>query len=227
VPLLQFRFQFRKEYFQQFPEPPPHEQRPFGIIFTGRIEKSKGVFDILDMAERLEQKYPKQFCWTICGQGSALDKLRESVQQRNLAHIVNLPGWIMPEQFPDVYARSHVAIVPTTSQFGEGLAKTAVESVLAGRPVITNQVVSALEILRSACLEAVTDDIDSYVRVIEQLAQDKQLYEQKRATCPKVTHPFLDSSQNINAALRKSIELLTYHTQSIEPGEVPAKKVEG
>jgi glycogen synthase len=220
VPLLQFRFQFRKEYFQQFPEPPPHEQRPFGIIFTGRIEKYKGVFDILDMAERLEQKYSKQFCWTICGQGSALDKLRKSVQQRNLAHIVKLLGWITPEQFPDVYARSHVAIVPTTSQFVEGLAKAAVEPVLAGRPVITSSVVPALEILRPACLEAVTDDIDSYVRVIEQIAQDKQLYEQKRAACLEVTHPFFDRSQSINAALRKSIELLTHHAQSIDLNEV-------
>ena len=209
-PLLQFRSQFRKEYFQQFPEPPPHEQRPFGIIFTGRVEKDKGVFDILDMAERLEQKYPKQFCWIICGQGSALDKLHKSLQQRNLNDIVNLTGWIMPKQFPDMYARSHVAIVPTTSQFAEGLPKAAAEAVLAGRPVITNSAVP-VEIMKSACLEAITDDIDSYIRVIEQIAQDKQLYEQKRAACLEVAHPFFERSQSINAALRKSIELITHH----------------
>jgi glycosyltransferase involved in cell wall biosynthesis len=207
-PLLQYRPQFHEGFFQKFPEPPPHEQRPFGIIFTGRVERNKGVFDILDMAEHLEQKYPKQFFWTICGQGNALDKLRESARQRNLVHIVNMPGWLMPEHYFEVYARSHIAIVPTTSKFAEGLAKAAVEAALAGRPVITNPVVPALEVMRSACIEAVTDDVDSYVRVIEEIAENKELYEQKRAACPKATREFFDRSQGLNAALRKSIALV-------------------
>jgi glycosyltransferase involved in cell wall biosynthesis len=208
-PLLQFYPQYSEEYIQQFPEPPPHEQRPFGILFTGRIERNKGVFDILDMAEHLEQKHPSQFSWTICGGwGSALDELRESAQQRNLVHIVNIPERLMPSQFFDLYARSHVAIVPTTSQFEEGLAMAAVESALVGRPVITNSVVPALEIIRPACIEAVTEDVDSYVRAIEQLAENKQLYEQKRAAGPKVTRQFLDRSYGLTAVLRESIALV-------------------
>ena len=57
-------------------------------------------------------------------------------------------------------------IVPTRSDFVEGIAKTAVEAILAGRPVITNAGVGALEILRPACIEAQADNPESYAAAV-------------------------------------------------------------
>ena len=48
---------------------------------------------------------------------------------------------------------------------------TAAEAILVGRPVITNSVVPALEVLRPACVEARTNDVDSYVAAILKLSR--------------------------------------------------------
>ena len=45
------------------PPPPPHSERPFGVFFVGRIERYKGVFDILEMARIAEQRAPGQVRW--------------------------------------------------------------------------------------------------------------------------------------------------------------------
>ena len=78
---------------------------------------------------------------------------------------------------------------------------TAAEAALAGRPVITSPVVPALEVLRPACSEAVTDDPESYVTAIRRLLDDAALYERLRAACPAAAAPFLDRSLGLAAVL--------------------------
>jgi glycosyltransferase involved in cell wall biosynthesis len=205
-PLHQFRPQFRREYFKQMPPSPPHDRPPFRIMFIGRINRSKGVFDILEIARKVEVKAPGQVRWCICGSGPDLEELRQSQHELGLESIVHLRGWTSPSDQVEVYARSHVSIVPTRSSFNEGLAMTAAEAVLAGRPVITNPVVPALELLRPACLEARTNGIDSYVELILDLINDPVRYQELCQACPVLQEPFYDRDQGLTAVLRRVIE---------------------
>ena len=52
----------------------------------------------------------------------------------SLKEIVSIRGWTL-QDLQEVYARSHVSIVPTRSDYREGFAMTAAEAILAGRPV--------------------------------------------------------------------------------------------
>ncbi len=58
APLHQNRAQFLRMFFTQIPPPPPHDRRPFQIMFIGRVDPSKGVFDILEMARKVEDRAP-------------------------------------------------------------------------------------------------------------------------------------------------------------------------
>jgi len=202
--LFSFRAQFHKEYFEGI-STPEYEQQPFKIMFIGRIEKYKGVFDLLDIAERLERKHSKRFQWVICGTGPELEGLRAVSTEKGLSDIVDILGWVSLEQLQTIYKGSHMSIVPTTSGFSEGLAMTAVESVLAGRPVITSSVVPALSEMRPACYEAVTDDIDSYVSGVEKIALSKPLYEKMRLSCMDEALQFLDRDQGLTVVLKKAL----------------------
>jgi glycosyltransferase involved in cell wall biosynthesis len=141
--LRQIRYQFRRELFQQIPPPPAHEQRPFPIVFLGRIVENKDVFDLLEIAQRIEALIPGRCRWEICGAGPALEELKRRHQELGLGQIVNIRGWTAPAEYPEVYARSHALIVLTRSSFAEGMAQTSIEGILAGRPVIINPVVHA------------------------------------------------------------------------------------
>jgi glycosyltransferase involved in cell wall biosynthesis len=116
---------------------------------------------------------------------------------------VSIRGWTSLEDLRDVYARSHISIVPTRSSFSEGLAMTAAEAILAGRPVLTSPVVPALEILRPACVEAKTNDVDSYVGAILKLIEDPDQYRGLCQACPDLQGQFYDRKQGLAVALKK------------------------
>jgi glycosyltransferase involved in cell wall biosynthesis len=207
-PLYQYRAQYRREYFTQIPPPPPFEQRPFQIMFIGRVCRAKGVFDIVEMARKLEARIPGQVRWEIVGGGVDLEKLRRRTRELGLDSIVNFRGWTPLSELIGIYGESHAVIVPTTSEFNEGLAMTAAEAILAGRPLISNPVVPALELLRPASVEARTNDVDSYAEGVLKLMSDRDYYEALSRACPECAEPFYDREQGLQAILKLVIEPL-------------------
>jgi glycogen synthase len=202
-PIFQIRAQFRREYFRAIPAPPPHNQPPFRIMFMGRITRDKGVFDILEMAKRIEAQRRGRIQWEIHGVGPDLEELRRLHGELSLRETVIIYGWTSPQDAQEVYARSHVSIVPTRSDFSEGLPMAAIESVLTGRPVITSPVNPALEVLRPVCVEAQTDDVDSYVQAILRLIDDPGKYTTLCTACPQLQEQFYDPEQGLKTALKK------------------------
>ncbi|MFO1091063.1 MAG: glycosyltransferase family 4 protein [Hyphomicrobiales bacterium] len=202
-PLVQIRAQFNTEYFDAIPPPPPHHQRPFTIIFVGRVVESKGVFDIVKIASILEKTVPGEVKWIICGTGADLETLRSTVTSSNLDHVVTVRGWTSPKDLQQVYPESHCLIVPTRSSFAEGLAMTAVEAALAGRPVITNPVVPALEVLRDCSIECKPDDPESYANNILKLIVDPGWYRRMQSAARSSARPFLDRSLGLTEVLKR------------------------
>jgi glycosyltransferase involved in cell wall biosynthesis len=204
-PAYEIRAQFDRAYFSRIPPPPPHEHRPFQIMFIGRIDRSKGVFDILEIARKIEDTNPGLVRWDICGRGIDFDELTVRHGELRLDGVVNLRGWTPLDDLIRVYARSHASIVPTRSTFAEGLAMTAAESILAGRPVITNPVVPALEVLRASCVEAKTNDVESHLRAVLTLATDPELYRRARDASVGYQEQFFDRRNGLAEVLKQAL----------------------
>jgi glycosyltransferase involved in cell wall biosynthesis len=172
------------------------------------VTEEKGVFDTLEMAHRLERERPSAVHWDICGSGPDLEALKRRQRELGLENVVTLHGFTQPEALRELLARAHVSIVPTRSTFKEGMAQTVVESILVGRPVITCSVVPALEVCRAACLEAVTNDVGSYVDRVKELMDDPALYARLCAATRDLAAPFYDPSFAFAAALERSLSPL-------------------
>jgi glycosyltransferase involved in cell wall biosynthesis len=102
----------------------------------------------------------------------------------------------------EMYSRSHVVIVPTTTDFIEGFNKVVAEGVLAGRPVITSSVCPALALVREAVEEVPADDVAAYADAIVRLREDRALYEARRHACLSAQEQFYDPGQGWAAALK-------------------------
>src|SRR5207237_7016712 len=50
TPLREIRAQFEPDYFAKIPPAPSPLEKPFRIMFIGRVNRIKGIFDILEMA---------------------------------------------------------------------------------------------------------------------------------------------------------------------------------
>jgi glycogen(starch) synthase len=204
-PIYRFTIQFLRQYFEPQVEPPPLNKGPFRLLFAGRINRNKGVFDLLEIMRQVDAKLPGRVSLELCGTGPDLEELKHEYLRLGLAGTVHIRGWTPPSELRALLVASHASIVPTRSDFAEGMAMTAIEPILTGRPVITNPVVPALEDLRPACLVAKTDDVASYVSAIIQLIQTPSEYEKLVRSCAGLQAKFYDRSQSFNAALKRVI----------------------
>ncbi|BAZ41070.1 group 1 glycosyl transferase [Calothrix sp. NIES-4101] len=156
---------------------------PFRVLYAGRIEYSKGVFDLLEIAKRFAAEGRRDIVFDICGNGSALEALRLAVQESGVETIFLCHGYCKKAKMKTMFCNSHVVIVPTRSDFVEGFNRVVAESILSGRPVVTSAVCPAVFYLQEGILEVPPDDVMAYGNALLSLSNNYQLYEQKRQAC--------------------------------------------
>lgn len=201
-PILRVFPVYRREQFADLPAP-DRARLPFRILFAGRIEASKGVFDLLAAAKQLLAEGVRDFCFDICGKGSSLDRLRETVAVAALDRYFYCHGHCNRERMAQLQAQSHVVIVPTRTDFIEGFAKAVVEGVLAGRPTVASRVCTDLEYFAGAVLPVEPNDAAGYAAAIRQLQTDADFYEGVRQKCLPLRESFYDPSRGWGAVLQQ------------------------
>jgi glycogen synthase len=208
---IQCRAQFRISDFAAIDPPPPIDVRPFRIVFAGRVERDKGVLDLVEIARIVEASYPGQTQFDVCGSGTALDELRELVDATGTGHLIHTYGRLNRTELLKVYARSHAFIVPTRSTFCEGMPMVCAEATLCGRPVIAPPVTNAMDVLGGALLLADTDDPRSYGEKIGLLLNDAPRYNQLCAACPEVREQFYNPDNSLTEAIAKVVDAHNVH----------------
>jgi glycogen synthase len=182
-----------------------HNRRPFRVLFNGRTEANKGIFDLVTVAGQLQSERPGEFLFDVCGEGTDLSRLREQVEQRGLCDVMKIHGFCDKEKLSRLIATSHVLVVPTRSDFEEGLAKSCVEAVLAGRPFVTSPVCPALLTLAPAGVEARPDDASSYRDALVRLADDADFYRSKAEACEPLQSQFYETGRGYKETLTRQL----------------------
>lgn len=208
TPILNFLPTYRRESFGDGFGPPP-AATPFRVFFAGRMERNKGVFDLLEIARRFDIEGHQDIEFDLCGEGSQLQELRRAASDAGLVGDFRCHGHSTRPFMREMYEKCHVVIVPTTTHFVEGFNKVVAEGVLAGRPVITSSVCPALEYVRAAVVEVPPDDLAAYGDAILRLKADPALYEAKRLACTTVRTQFYDGGLGWGARTRQAIALLS------------------
>jgi glycosyltransferase involved in cell wall biosynthesis len=224
-PVIGFLPTYYRETFEGIPSPP--DPQPFRVLFAGRIEKNKGVFDILEIARRYRAQGISGIAFDICGSGSALEALREQSVRVGVGSSFECHGHLGRSRMREMFARSHAVLVPTTTDFREGLNRVVVEGVLSGRPVITSSVCPALDSVRDAVLEVPPDNVGAYHDAILSLRDDAGLYHRKRRACTDYQNQFYDETNGWASALRSvlSRHLLPPAAPVTRPTATQAKTV--
>ena len=208
---VQARPHYRLGVFDSVPKA-SRSMEPFRIMYAGRIERNKGVFDVVNIANKLKSLGTgnTDFVFEICGSGSAEEELRNDVRDRGLAKEVLILGKLDRGAMLEAFGRNHVVIVPTTASFAEGLNKVAVEAILSGRPCIISRVLSVGEVLGDAVIEVPTGDIDAYVAAIKRLHNDPEEYTRLEVACQRFQEQFYDAEVSWGRVLERVLrELLS------------------
>jgi glycogen synthase len=206
-PIVNFLSTYRRTEFENV-TPPSQNRSIFQVLFAGRIEANKGVFDLLEIAKRFKVEDRNNIVFHICGTGSAFELLRKQVEEFKLHSSFVLQGYCNKPRMQEMLSLSHIVIVPTKSDFIEGLNQVVIEGVLANRPIITSSVCPALSYVQAAVVEVPPDDIKAYGDAILKLYCDPKFYEEKQQSCKNLQEQFYSDSRSWNTALRSILEKL-------------------
>ncbi len=105
------------------------------ILFLGRIEMSKGVFELLEAFKILRIKHPN-VSLTFAGDGRDDEKLKAIVRDCEL-HNVHFSGFVENEEKSNVLLKADIYAFPS---YTEGMPNSVLEAMAYGLPVYTRPV---------------------------------------------------------------------------------------
>jgi glycogen synthase len=195
---------YHPDQFASIP-PPAASRDPFRVLFVGRIVADKGVYDLLEVARRLDADRNRRFHFDLCGDGVDFEDFQQRVRALGLEHMISCHGFSGPDKIQQLLGASHACIVPTRSEIEVGFEMTCAEAILAGRPLITSEVCPALEYIRDGAIEVAPNSVDGYHQALLLLSEDEQLYEAKREATLRLQHQFYDPKNSWYAAMRECL----------------------
>ncbi len=200
APVIEFLPIFREELFKSIP-PPHRSPDSFRILYAGRIEHNKGVFDLLWAADQLKKNGRDEIIFDICGDGNALSELKERAKADGLADTFQMHGHCDRTKMQRILGESHLLVVPTRTDLIEGFNKVVVEGILSGRPVITSNVCPAVRYVADAVVCVEPDNRQAYLDQILRLCDDRHAYEQMRHSTEHLRKQFYDESKSWGSAM--------------------------
>ncbi|MDV2998789.1 MAG: D-inositol-3-phosphate glycosyltransferase [Chroococcopsis gigantea SAG 12.99] len=205
LPIKNFLPVYREKDFEGIQQPDLNAS-PKRVLFVGRIEKNKGVFDLLKIATRFLAENRQNVRFDICGDGSQLDLLKEAAIAAKVDSFFVCHGHCNKTTLREMFDRSHLFIIPTQKDFLEGFNKVVVEGVLAGRPIVTSSVCPALYYVSKAASEVPPGDVEAYGSAVEKLCDDPDFYREKQRSCAEYQHNFFALSRSWGETLKSALE---------------------
>ena len=104
------------------------------LLFLARIEREKGIFELLDAYEQIKKNYNVNLI--IAGDGKAENQAMEIAKEMKLKDI-EFTGFISGDEKINFFKKSHIYIFPS---YTEGMPSSVLEAMAFGIPVLTTPV---------------------------------------------------------------------------------------
>ena len=106
---------------------------PISILFLARMERAKGVFELIDAFNELKKEYGSLEL-ILAGNGGAYEEVRQYVKNYQGIEMI---GHIESEEKAEVFKKSDIYCLPS---YSEGLPVSILEAMAFGLPVVTTRV---------------------------------------------------------------------------------------
>lgn len=114
------------------------------ILFLGRLEQRKGVFDLIRAMELLKVEGACENLELVIAGDGGVDEVREQVTKRELEGVIDVVGWVDREGVGSLLRCSDVFVLPS---YNEGLPMALLEAMGSGMAVIATPVGGVPEVL--------------------------------------------------------------------------------
>jgi glycosyltransferase involved in cell wall biosynthesis len=107
------------------------------IVFVGRIERGKGVFDLVEAMPRILDQVEAEL--VMIGDGPDAELLKRDVRDRDLSSRVHFLGAVLNKEVPRYLRSAAVLAAPsrTTRRWAEQVGMSAIQAMACGVPVVS------------------------------------------------------------------------------------------
>jgi glycosyltransferase involved in cell wall biosynthesis len=183
---------------------PRARKRARQLLFLGRIEANKGVFDLLEAFGALARRF-EDARLVLAGSGSADEALRDAVSHQDAAAQIEFAGSLDADGVHDALRESDLLVCPTRTEFNEGLALVVLEAAAQGMPSVASSVVPAAETVGAACVTFSADDVAALRGELEKIMEDDEAYTRLARNAGPIRAKMLDRSLGWSSCLARVI----------------------
>jgi glycosyltransferase involved in cell wall biosynthesis len=133
----------------------------FILIYTGRLEKSKGLEYVLDSMINIKKDFKLKLI--LVGNGGERDNLRALVEKNQIQDQVEFMGEVPREKLVEIYNISNTFVMASVNNEGnlEGTSIALIEAMACGLPVITTDIGGLKDIVRQVGEDLLVNEKDS------------------------------------------------------------------
>jgi len=174
------------------------------FLFVGRLLGDKGIYEFIDAAKIIKQKYPKTEFWILGG----YDTNHTSVKENEIFSWVNsglVKYFGRQDNVLPFYQKSSVFVLPS---YHEGTPRTCLEAMAVGRPVITTDA--------PGCKETVIDSVTGFLVPVKDYVNLSEKMEyfilnpQAISDMGNKAHMFVREKYDVNKVNKSIIDFLLF-----------------
>lgn len=165
--------------FVQMPEQKRERTNENGktiFLFLGKIEKNKGIYDLIEVVKDMSSNGSKEFELWAGGNGETT-KLEKFIKENKLQEYIKFLGWISGDQKRDALRRADVYVLPS---YNEGMPVSILEAMSYGIPVISTRTGGIPELVADKVSGLLIEpgDRDALGMALQKCIKDKTMLEE-------------------------------------------------
>lgn len=165
------------------------------IVFIGRMNKLKGVFDLVDAIEMIKNKIPENIKFVFCGEDET-NVLTKYIDEKGLSNYIIMRGWINSNQVKIELKNALLNVLPS---YTEALSMNILEAMSYGVPSVTTRITTMPEMIDDEYLVNVGDKCQLADKLLECINNRKKLEKESKVLYERAKKTFdIDTiSQNL------------------------------
>ncbi len=148
------------------------DREPATLLFLGRLGRRKGVFLVLEVIARLQEKFAR-IC-LLCGGDGDLAGVKKRAQELAIDERVKILGWVRGQEKQRLLSKASVYVLPS---YAEGLPMGVLEAMAAGLPVVSTSVGGVPDAVTDGAEGVLVEpgDVNGLEEAVARLLQDPEL----------------------------------------------------
>jgi len=142
------------------------------VLFLGRLEEEKGIYDLLEAMTTLRRRVPG--VKLLCAGDGEFAEVSRRIADLNLRECVEMLGWVEGESKVCLIDRATVFVLPS---YKEGVPMSILEAMAHGLPVVATSVGGVPDIMQTEVdgLLVRPGDVSGLVAAVQRLLLDESL----------------------------------------------------